>query len=206
MTYQTSPTPTHDVNVEEASSLLLTRGTPAPSSCSCRPKTTMVPTTMRAMIVTTACVVLGTLAVLSGGRGGSSSRHTRSGDLATELLRTAHDTSYDYDPSKDFCYRDNDNAGKYCWYPTDIYPCGNWDGESGHGYHDCGRKCTQIIDVYSNYEECVSVVYDPDLDYCFKDNDNPGNTVGTLTIEFRTGIGNLLVVMTLMIDIHSILR
>ena len=130
--------------------------------------------------MTTACVVLGTLAVLSGGRGGSSSRHTRSGDLATELLRTAHDTSYDYDPSKDFCYTDTDNAGKYCWYPTDHYPCGNWDGEGGHGYHNCGRLCTQVMAALGRPKpfpfqaKCLSVVYDPDLDYCFKDNDNAG--------------------------------
>merc|ERR1711865_43401 len=32
----------------------------------------------------------------------------------------------------------------------------------------------------------------------------PENTVGTLTIEFRTGIGNLLVVMTLMIVVESV--
>ena len=32
----------------------------------------------------------------------------------------------------------------------------------------------------------------------------PENTVGTLTIKFRTGIGNLLVVMTLMIVVESV--
>ena len=147
------------------------RGTTAPPAPS---KTTMVPT-MRAMIVTT-CVVLGTLAVLSGGRGSSSRRrHTHSGGLAAVLLRKAHDTSYDYDPSKDFCYKDTDNAGKYCWYPTDAVPCpgGQWKGEGGHGYHDCGRKCTEVHDFDAPYA-CVAVIYDPHEDYCFTDIDNAG--------------------------------
>jgi hypothetical protein len=167
----------------------------------------MVPT-MRAMIVTMACVVLGTLVVLSGGRGGSSSRHhTRSGDLAADLLRTAHDTSYDYDPSskpcytdqgtypgdgygcgtpasyipsEHFCYADNDNPGKYCWWPIDRYPCGDWKGVAAadRGYStDCGRLCTTLTQFNHprKYQPiCRAAVYDPHEDFCFSDEDNPG--------------------------------
>jgi len=166
----------------------------------------MVPT-MRATIVTTVCVFLGTLVVLSRGRGGSSSRrHTRSGDLAAELLRTAHDTSYDcdpsskpcytepadttfgygcgnpasYDPREDFCFVDEDNPGKYCWFSDEkadplrdhlLYPCGNWKEVAlvERGY-DCGRLCTQLM----KFNMCLYAVYDPQKDFCFSDQDNPG--------------------------------
>jgi len=49
-----------------------------------------------------------------------------------------------YNPSKDYCFKDNDNAGKYCWYPTDNLPVGNWDGFTGAGYDNCGPKCTTV--------------------------------------------------------------
>ena len=178
MTYQ-KPIPNYDNNADAdaASSLILTivTASPAPSfslgqegGAPATQKKNGVPT-MRAMIVTT-CFLLGTLAVIYGGRGSSSS-HTRSGDLAAELLRKADDTSYNYDPTSDFCFTDTDTAGKYCWYPTDNRPCGNWKGEGGHGYNDCGRKCTRVLG-YQDY--CTAVVYDPHEDFCFSDEDNPG--------------------------------
>jgi len=49
-----------------------------------------------------------------------------------------------YDPSQDFCIRDNDNVGKYCWYTYDSFPCGDWRGVTGLGYDNCGPKCTLI--------------------------------------------------------------
>ena len=228
------PTPTHDDTVEEAS-LLLTRGTTAPSF-SFGPKTTMVP--LRAKIATTACVVLGTLTVLSGGRGSSSS-HTRSGGLSADLLR-GYDPSYDfcftdndtlgkycwyptdrfpswnwegvtgrgkndcgpqcivpvlYDPSQDFCYKDKDNVGKYCWYPTDNFPCGNWKGEGGRGYNDCGPKCTTVYK------------YDPSQDFCFnvlRTQIILANSAGTNLTGFRGGIGKMSLVKTIMIVVHSV--
>ena len=51
-----------------------------------------------------------------------------------------------YDPSKDFCFSNNDTAGKYCWYPTDFFPYGNWKGEGDRGYNECGDKCTKVQD------------------------------------------------------------
>ena len=49
-----------------------------------------------------------------------------------------------YDPSQDFCFADTDNAGKYCWYPSDNTPDGNWKGEGGHAPGDCGDLCTDV--------------------------------------------------------------
>ena len=65
-----------------------------------------------------------------------------------------------YNPKQHYCYTDKDNAGKYCWYLEDKLPYGNWKGEGGHGYNDCGP-------------ECLMPEYDPSRDYCFNDNDNP---------------------------------
>ena len=41
------------------------------------------------------------------------------------------------------CFKDNDNVDKYCRYPTDYLPCGNWDGFTGAGYDNCGPTCTE---------------------------------------------------------------
>jgi len=67
-----------------------------------------------------------------------------------------------YDPTKDFCYTDRENHGKYCWYFRDSFPVGNWEGVTGRGYNDCGSKCTKVY------------TFDPNRDFCFTDNDNPG--------------------------------
>ena len=190
MTYRTPPTPTHDddIKVEEATSLLSGHGGGgAPAGT----KTTTVPT-MRAMIVTTVCVFLATLALLSGGRGGSSNgiSTASSGSLAADLLRKAYDTSFD--PSSDFCFADKTNPGHYCWYPTGNFPCPqeNWETCSGgcglkygRTYNDCGRKCTEVHFSADNEQgyTCVSVVYDPPnhvydptQDYCFLNTDTVG--------------------------------
>ena len=60
-----------------------------------------------------------------------------------------------YDPSYDFCFKDNDNAGKYCWYPNDRLPDGNWKGEGGHAYNDCGDLCTDVADDPSGNGPCL---------------------------------------------------
>ena len=146
------PFQTHDdVTVEEASSLL-TRGTtasPAPSSCSFGPKKTTVPT-MRAKITTTACVFFGTLAVLYYGRGRMSSRYTRSGGFAADLLRGYNPSSDSavFDPSMDFCFKDIADENKYCWYEIDRFPspAGQWKGVSDRGDGDCGDRCTKFAD------------------------------------------------------------
>ena len=151
MTDQKPPTPKYDDNtVEEASSLLLFGQGGGGGGVPVRTKKHGVSTITRTMVVTT-CVVLGTLAMLYYGGRGSSSNTASSDGIAADLLRG-------YDPSQDFCFKDEDNDGKYCWYPTDgLGPCGNWKGEGGHGYNDCGRKCTKIYEQGARRIRCVSV-------------------------------------------------
>ena len=130
MTYQ-NLTLEHDDNAEEVSPLLLTvagGGVPAGK------KKNGVPT-MRAMLVTT-CFLLGTLTVIYGGRISSSNTV----NLGAALLDDV------YDPNSDYCYKDKDHADRYCWYPTDEFPCTEqnyWvlDGNHYHGYNDCGPEC-----------------------------------------------------------------
>ena len=135
MTYQTPSTPKHDdddVQVEEATALLSDQG--GGGGGPARKKKHGVPT-LRALIVG-SCFVLGTLAVMIyGGRGGSSTTTHRTDGSTADLLRG-------YDPSQDFCFRDNDNNDKLCWYPTDDFPCGDWTGVSGFGSDQCGPPCT----------------------------------------------------------------
>ena len=98
-----------------------------------------VSTITRTMVVTT-CVVLGTLAMLYYGGRGSSSNTASSDGIAADLLRG-------YDPSQDFCFKDEDNDGKYCWYPTDSLPEGQfWKGVDTQGNNNCGPKCTSVND------------------------------------------------------------
>ena len=74
MTYQKPPTPKHDDDdtVEEASSLLFGQG--GGDGVPARKKKHGVPT-MRTMVVT-ACVLLGTFAMIYGGRGSSTTSAT----------------------------------------------------------------------------------------------------------------------------------
>ena len=60
-----------------------------------------------------------------------------------------------YDPSHDFCFQDQDNTWKYCWYPNDRLPDGNWKGEGGHAYNDCGDLCTDVADDPSGNGPCL---------------------------------------------------
>ena len=171
MTYQTPSTPKHDdddVQVEEATALLSDQGGGGGGGPA-RKKKHGVPT-LRALIVG-SCFVLGTLAVMIyGGRGGSSSTTHRTAGSTADLLRG-------YDPSQDFCFQDNDNNDKLCWYPTDNFPCGDWKGVSGLGSDQCGPPCTQVYkmikkDDGSKFKGCVPPLYNPSLDFCFRDNDN----------------------------------
>ena len=141
MTYQ-KPNQTHDddnADANEASSLLLPVAGGAGGGVPTIKKKNGGP--MRAMIAT--CCLLGTLAVIYGGRGSS-----RSGGLSAALF-LGHNQAAPvvYDPSQDFCFADNDNADKYCWYPTDNFPVGNWAGVTcagGHGCAQCGPQCTSV--------------------------------------------------------------
>ena len=51
-----------------------------------------------------------------------------------------------YNPQFCFCFTDTDNPGKYCWYPTNHLPYGDWKGAGGRNYNDCGGKCTKFAD------------------------------------------------------------
>ena len=95
MTYQKT-FPNND-NAEEASSLLtIVTASPAPALAfgqheggdvapATKKKNGGVP---RRLMIATSCILLVTLAVLYGGRGRSSSSHTRSGgSIAADLLR-----------------------------------------------------------------------------------------------------------------------
>ena len=62
----------------------------------------------------------------------------------------------EYDPRQAFCFADTDNPGKYCWYPTDNLPIGNWARIDGRGYGDCGSKCEATQDG----TECVPAPLD----------------------------------------------
>ena len=134
MTYQKL---THnDDNADEASSLFLAvagGGVPATKK-----KKNGVP--MRAMIAT--CFLLGTLAVLYYGRGRSNTNHTDGTSKA--LLLGQNQAAPVYNPDHDFCFADTDNPGKYCWFCFDNLPVGNWKGEGGHVYNDCGDMCTEF--------------------------------------------------------------
>ena len=157
MTYQTT-TQTHDCDtVEEASSLLTSvTGSPAPSfpfgqggggggGVSARKKKNRVPST-RALIVT--CLLLGTVAVIYyGGSGSSNTNFQRADDTSEALLLRHNQAAPVYDPSQAFCFKDRDNDDKYCWYSTDNFPVGNWEGftcAGGHGCAQCGPKCTSV--------------------------------------------------------------
>ena len=123
---------------------------------------------MRAMIAT-LCFLLGTLAVLySGGRGRSNTNRT-GGTVEALLLGQNQDAPVVYDPIQDFCFKDNANANKYCWYTHDYFPFGNWVGWDA-AYGQCGDKCTIFADSSHNRD----LMYNPDYDFCFADTDNPG--------------------------------
>ena len=124
--------------------------------------------TMRAMIVTT-CFFLGTLAVLSGSRGSNTDS---SGDLSADLLRGGHTQAVPsdgislevYDPSSDYCFKDHETPGKYCWHSNNNLPCegdGTGDGTDWRAevwswwYTDCGPKCTKVR--WGSSVWCVSV-------------------------------------------------
>jgi len=62
-----------------------------------------------------------------------------------------------YDPSQDFCFKDNANAGKYCWYNTDRspYPKEQWEGTGDHGTGNCGPLCDKFADCsFPNWFHC----------------------------------------------------
>ena len=50
-----------------------------------------------------------------------------------------------YDPSRDYCFADNDNPGKYCWsyYHYEYCPCGNWKVFTAASFDNCGQECTE---------------------------------------------------------------
>ena len=145
MTYQQLIQIHDDDNADESSSLLLTVADASPPSSSLRQdgvattkkKNGGVP--MRLMIAT-FCFVLGTLAVIYYD-GSDSTSSSNTVNLGAALLDDV------YDPSSDFCFEDNENANKYCWYRRGYWPVGNWQWATcagGHGCAQCGSKCTEV--------------------------------------------------------------
>ena len=157
MTYQKT-SPNNDNAEEESSLLTIVTASPDPSLSfgqeggdvpATKKKNGGVP--MRLMIATT-CILLGTLAVLYGGR---SSSHTRSGGLAADLLRSQNQAPELYAPGGyDKCYRDKDNPGKYCWHDSRFmggcgscwpFPMEQWEIDPNpHGNNNCGQLCDQF--------------------------------------------------------------
>ena len=135
MTYQ-NLIQKHDDKADEASSLLLTvagggGGVPATK------KKHSVP--MRAMIAT--FVLLGSLAVIYGGRGSSSTAN--SAGISAALLLSQNQAAPLYDSNTDYCFKSK-TADQYCWYNTDSFPDGLWKGVGGHVDNNCGPKCTSV--------------------------------------------------------------
>ena len=152
MTY---PNPTHtqhkNNNADEASSLL-TIVTAFPAPASTLRQDGDVPTTkkknggvlMRTMIVTT-CFLLGTIAVIFyGGSSNTNSNINHASSTSEALLLRHNQAAPMYDPNQAYCFKDKDNDDKYCWYPTDNYPFGNWGGVTGAAYNNCGPQCTKV--------------------------------------------------------------
>ena len=147
----------HDDNADEASSLLLTvagGGVPAAQ------KTHGV--SRRAMIATTCFLLLGTIAVLYSTHRTKGTWESLPMGQNPGVALAAYDLQ-GYDPSRDYCFKDNDTPDNYCWYPHDFFPIGDWRGVGGRSYGDCGDECTTVHDPQ---------VYDPSRDYCYKDKDN----------------------------------
>ena len=132
MTYQ-QPNPNYDNAIADEASSLLTVVTASPASSSTKKKNG-VPM-MRAVIAT--WFLLGTLAVIYGGRGSVLPRQI------SDNTCLDHGASV-YDPNQAYCFADTDNADKNCWCPTDNYPVGRWKGVSGVAYDQCGDKCTEV--------------------------------------------------------------
>ena len=60
-----------------------------------------------------------------------------------------------YDPSQDWCYKQDNVPNTYCWWPTYHFPKGPWSGSNQPDppYADCGTMCTEVcpeIDKHCN--------------------------------------------------------
>ena len=131
----------HDDNADEASSLLLTvagGGVPAAQ------KTHGV--SRRAMIATTCFLLLGTIAVLYSTHRTKGTWESLPMGQNPGVALAAYDLQ-GYDPSRDYCFNDNDNPDKYCWYPPSVgeKPSGNWKRV---GPDNCvlALECTEVHD------------------------------------------------------------
>ena len=52
-----------------------------------------------------------------------------------------------YDPSRDHCFKDKDNDGKYCWYGPNYIPVpvNQWERRPGaREYDNCDAECTEV--------------------------------------------------------------
>ena len=152
MTYQ-NLTQEHDDNAEEVSSLLLT---------ATKKKYGVLRRAMITVVFLLFLVTTTTTTTIGGNvRKIKHSKKTNANDggISAALLLSHNQAAPSvYDPSKDFCFKDNDNPGKLCWNSKDESPVGNWGGFPV-AVASCGLKCTE---------------YDPSQDYCFTDIDQAG--------------------------------
>ena len=82
----------------------------------------------------------------------------------TSLPTPLPNTHTVYKRGHDYCFYDRNTLDKHCWYPTRVWPVGDW--VEGHYSSDtCGPKCTDL----------QPLVYDPNdpKQYCFHDHNNP---------------------------------
>ena len=67
-----------------------------------------------------------------------------------------------YAPATDFCFKDKDKVGDYCWSTVGYYwlGYGNWEiTEDDHGNNNCGVMCTacypcKLFNGKSNCSDC----------------------------------------------------
>ena len=56
---------------------------------------------------------------------------------------------YMYDPSRDTCFKDKVNDGKYCWWVAHRqvpHPYAQWEEVTGAAIDNCGAECTELMD------------------------------------------------------------
>ena len=128
---------------------------------------------VRMIVVVAICFLLGTMAVIH--QGSSNSRAVGSSDAlllrqnqAAPVFNPSQGTYYLaptselYAPNtSNVCFKDKDNAGKYCWYTQKgSEPYGNWEVDPNpHGNNNCGPMCTVFFcgpDEGNNFHQLPS--------------------------------------------------
>jgi len=111
---------------------------------------------MRAMIAT--CFLLGTLAVIHGGSGSSSTAN--SGGLSEALLLRQNQAAPVYTPGQDYCFMEQYGKygdSKYCWKHTDSYPVDETWIYIGRGYNSCGLGLIYYLKIDYKYKKAANI-------------------------------------------------